>query len=36
MAEEAAESLRYRPYANAQRYAFAAYRAGKIRLPAIG
>jgi hypothetical protein len=30
-AEEAAESLRYRPYANAQRYAFAAYRAGKIQ-----
>ena len=30
-AEEAAESLRYRPYANAQRYAFASYRAGKIQ-----
>ena len=30
-ANEAAQSLQYRPYANAQRYAFAAYRAGNIQ-----
>ena len=30
-AAEAAQSLQYRPYANAQRYAFAAYRAGNIQ-----
>ena len=30
-ATEAAQSLQYRPYANAQRYAFAAYRAGNIQ-----
>ena len=30
-AKAAADSLQYRPYANAQRYAFAAYRAGNIQ-----
>ena len=30
-ATAAADSLQYRPYANAQRYAFAAYRAGNIQ-----
>ena len=30
-AKAAADSLQYRPYANAQRYAFVAYRAGNIQ-----